>query len=100
MTAASKSTIKNDLVNLLKTQKEISKVIVFGSFTNSETPNDLDVAVFQDSDENYLDLALKYRKLTRRISEILPLDIFPIREGVSEGTFLEEIESGELIYER
>jgi predicted nucleotidyltransferase len=100
MTAASKSRIKDDLVRLLKGQSEIARVVVFGSFLHSDSPHDLDIAIFQDSEESYLELAMRYRKLTRDISRILPVDIFPIRLDAQDSSFLAEVESGELIYER
>ena len=60
---------------------------------------DIDIAVFQNSNEKYLALSLKYRKLVRDISKILPVDIVPLRAN-AKGTFLDEIEVGEIIYER
>ena len=95
-----KNIIKNELCEMLKSENEISKIIIFGSFINSSNPNDIDIAIFQDSTETYLNLALKYRKLTRSISKIISLDIIPIREDISESCILSEIENGELIYER
>jgi len=53
-TAQQKEQIKRDLAACLSREKEVRKVVVFGSFLTSETPNDLDVAIFQDSDEPYL----------------------------------------------
>ena len=72
---------------------------MFGSFLNSNNPNDIDIAVFQNSNEKYFDLSLKYRKLIRDISHILPFDILPLKPN-AKGTFLSEIELGETIYER
>ena len=91
--------IKKKLRETLSKEKEVSRIIIFGSFLNSKSPGDIDVAVFQNSEEKYLNLSLKYRKLTREIAKIIPLDIIPIREN-SEGTFLNEIKMGEVIYER
>ena len=95
-----KTSLKKEIVQSLKSEKEITKIMIFGSFLDSETPNDIDVAIFQDSQEAYLPLALKYRKLIRSITRKTPVDIIPIRESISEGNFLSEIEAGELIYER
>jgi len=92
--------IKRELRKKLSSQKEVNKIIIFGSFVNSMEPRDIDIAVFLDSDEPYLSLAMKYRKLTREISKILPLDIFPIRPEAPEISFFEEIEKGEMIYEK
>lgn len=51
--AIAKEKIKHDLAELLSREKEVQRVIVFGSFVTSDTPHDLDVAVFQNSDETY-----------------------------------------------
>lgn len=88
------------LVGSLKTEKEVCRIVVFGSFVNSEDPHDIDVAVFQDSDEKYLPLAMKYRKKTRDIARVIPMDILPLKAGVQSGIFMDEIERGEVIYER
>ena len=53
------------MVGSLKTEREVCRIVVFGSFVNSDNPHDMDVAVFQDSDEKYLPLAMKYRRKTR-----------------------------------
>ena len=100
MTPTAKESLKKELIQSLKSEKEIKKTMIFGSFLDSEKPNDIDVAVFQDSKETYLTLALKYRKLIREIIRKIPVDIIPIRENFSESSFLSEIEAGELIYER
>lgn len=100
MNSEKKDKLKEEIIKKLKSEKEIRKIVIFGSFLNSTEPHDIDVAIFQDSDENYLSLALKYRKLIREITRKIPVDIIPIRANVSEGSFLSEIESGELIYER
>ena len=92
--------IKRELRKKLSSQKEVNKIIIFGSFINSLEPQDIDIAVFLDSDEPYLSLAMKYRKLTREISKILPLDIIPIRLEAPKISFFDEIEKGELIYEK
>lgn len=99
MNQKEKTYIKKRLNETLSKEKEISKIVVFGSFLNSKTPEDIDIAIFQNSEEKYLSLSLKYRKLTREIAKIIPLDIIPVREN-SEGTFLNEINRGEVIYER
>ncbi|MFH0918881.1 MAG: nucleotidyltransferase domain-containing protein [Fibrobacterota bacterium] len=73
--------------------------MVFGSFIHSSEPNDMDVAVFQESDESYLPLALKYRRMTRSIAESIPIDIVPLRM-YGESQFLFEIEKGKVLFER
>ncbi len=99
-TPETKQAIKQKILQSLKPEKEVKKIMVFGSFLESENPNDIDVAVFQDSDESYLTLAMKYRRLTRDIARKIPIDIIPIKSDVSYNSFLAEIEAGELIYER
>lgn len=95
--------IKNDLMRevarCLGQASEIRKIVVFGSFLHSESPNDMDVAIFQDTDEPYLPLALKYRRMAQPVSNSIPLDIVPVRPGAS-GPMMEEIGKGEVIYER
>lgn len=95
-----KNIIKQEIIKSLSREKEINKIVIFGSFIKSENPHDIDIAVYQDSNESYLDLAMKYRKLTRLISQQIPLDIIPIRTNAPHSSFLSEIETGELIYER
>ena len=43
---------------------------------------------------------MKYRKRTRDIARIIPLDIIPIRNDASSGFLMDEIQQGEVIYER
>jgi uncharacterized protein len=95
-----KELLKQEIVNSLKTEIEIKKLIIFGSFRMSDAPNDIDLAVFQDSNLSYLSLAMKYRKLTRHISKKIPIDIIPVKMNAEKTSFLSEIETGELIYER
>ena len=100
MSPSTKEARKKEIVQCLKAEKEIKKIVVFGSFLHSQNPNDIDVAVFQDSQETYLKLALKYRKLIRDVIRKMPVDIIPLKENLSGSSFLSEIEAGELIYER
>ena len=95
-----KNELKKELVSCLVPDKEIVKIVVFGSFVESENPNDMDVAVFQNSDEGYLPLAMKYRKRIRSVSKKIPIDIIPLKSQVKSDPFLFEIERGEVIYER
>jgi len=99
-TRQQKEQIKRDVAACLRQEKEIRKVIVFGSFLTSAAPNDLDVAVFQDSSEAYLPLAMKYRRLLRPVADQIPIDVIPIRSSGASGEFLAEIQEGEVIYER
>ncbi len=95
-----KQLLKQRLVDSLRTESEICRIVIFGSFVNSDNPHDLDIAVFQDSDYKYLPLAMKYRRKTREISRIIPIDIIPLKAGVKDGFFMDEINSGEVVYER
>jgi uncharacterized protein len=79
LTAQEKNVLKRELVDCLRTEKEVQKIVVFGSFLYSDNPHDLDVAVFQDSTESYLPLALKYRQKTQSIARRIPLDILPLK---------------------
>lgn len=100
LTSTNKDKLKRNLVNCLAQDKEIRRIVVFGSFLSSPEPNDMDVAIFQDSQEAYLPLAMKYRRQTRPVAHHIPLDIVPVRADADQGAFLDEIESGETIYER
>lgn len=100
MTKEFKEYLKKELIESLSPELEVQKIIVFGSFVKSENPNDIDVAIFQSSNASYLELAMKYRKLTRKIAKMIPLDIIPIKPDAQNNSFLSEIEAGELIYER
>lgn len=100
MKTQTKNSLKEDIVQRLKSEKEIQKIVIFGSFPSSENPNDIDLAVFQNSQESYLSLAMKYRKLIRNVIRQIPVDVIPVKENLSESSFLAEIEAGELIYER
>ena len=100
LTEKQKDELKKELVLCLKSDEEVRKIVVFGSFINSGDPPDLDVAVFQESDETYLPLAMKYRRKTRAIAKKIPLDIFPVKSNAKNHTFLSEINRGEVLYER
>ncbi|OQX82636.1 hypothetical protein B6D60_11825 [candidate division KSB1 bacterium 4484_87] len=89
-----KERIKREIRERLSKEKEVRKIVIFGSFIDSDNPADIDVAIFQDSKESYLTLAMKYRKLTREIAKKIALDIIPIRADARQGVFLNEIESG------
>ena len=99
-TEQQKQLVKQRLINSLRTEAEVCRIVIFGSFIHSDDPRDLDVAVFQDSDETYLPLAMKYRRKTRDIARMIPMDILPLKTGVEGDMFLDEIDRGEVIYER
>ena len=99
-TEQQKQLLKQRLVGSLKTEEEVCRIVIFGSFITSDDPHDLDVAVFQDSNEKYLPLAMKYRKKTREIARMIPMDIIPLKANIKGDTFWDEIERGEVVYER
>ncbi len=99
-TEKQKQLLKRQLIDSLSAESEICRIVIFGSFVNSDKPHDLDIAVFQDSDDKYLPLAMKYRKKIRELARIIPVDIIPLKAGVKDGFFMDEINSGEVIYER
>lgn len=99
MTSDRKAELKRILVQCLRPAAEIRKIVVFGSFLTSASPNDMDVAVFQDSTDGYLPLALRYRRMVRPVSERLPVDIIPLRRD-ADGEFMASIDAGETVYER
>ncbi len=78
---------------------EIDKIIIFGSFLHAKNPNDIDVAIVQKSDHNFLTLSLKYRKALRELAKKISLDIVPLKKNV-DGFFVQEIQKGKIIYER
>lgn len=95
-----KNSLKQQLVSCLEGEKEICRIVIFGSFVKSSEPRDIDVAIFQDSSEKYLPLAMKYRKKTRPIARIIPVDIIPLKAEAGSGILMDEIAQGEVIYER
>ena len=100
LSADEKRLLTDQLVQSLAAEREVCRIVIFGSFLHTDDPHDLDVAVFQDSDESYLPLAMKYRKKTRQIARSIALDIIPIKAGQKDGLFLDEIERGKVVYER
>ena len=100
LAAQNKEDIKKEVVKCLAQDREIKRIVIFGSFLTSPDPNDLDIAIFQDSTEPYLPLAMKYRQQTRDVARRIPVDIIPLQNKASSNPFLREIESGETIYER
>ena len=94
-----KNELKREIARRIGQAREVRRIVVFGSFLGSETPGDMDIAVFQDSTEAYLPLALKYRRMAKTVAARIPLDIIPLRPGAT-GAFMDEINKGEVIYER
>ena len=95
-----KNEIKNELISCLSSEKEIYKIVIFGSFVSSSSPNDIDVAIFQNSNDNYITLAMKYRRKIRNVSKKIPIDIIPLKNGIKDSNFLSEILMGEVIHEK
>ena len=91
LSESEKKELKTNIANSLLSSSEIEKIIVFGSFLESKSPNDIDIAIFQNSSDNYLTLALKYRKMIRDISKKIPVDVIPIRSGASNSFLMDEI---------
>ena len=92
--------LKREVAECLRAEPEVRRIVVFGSFVTSPTPHDLDVAVYQESDEGYLPLALKYRRLLRKVAATIPVDVLPLRVHAAVGGFLKEVERGEVVYAR
>ena len=95
-----KDMVKKEIVAVLSGFPEVRKVVLFGSFLTSDNPHDVDIAVFQDSNEGYYLLARKYRKNLRNVARRIPLDVIPVRPNPQNAPFLQEIEKGEVVYER
>lgn len=100
LTQEQKEQLKRDVAECLKGNADIRRIVVFGSFLTSDDPHDMDVAVFQTSSEPYLPLALKYRRQVRPVTRRIPVDVIPVRPDPEPGSFLTEVEQGEVIYER
>jgi predicted nucleotidyltransferase len=96
-----KNALRQDLVAALKMDEQVEKIVIFGSFNHSATPHDMDVAVFCDSGDDYLTLALSLRKKLRNLSKIIPIDLLPISIPYDPAAlFLQEINKGEVVYEK
>lgn len=97
------SSIKESYLHTIKASlkqfPEIEKIIIFGSFFESNNPHDIDVAIIQETDNNFLSLSLKYRKALRNLSKKIALDIVPLKKNF-DGYFAPEIKKGKIIYER
>jgi len=101
MACIDKKQIRKQLLSVFEGDDRIEKVIVFGSFIHSANPHDLDLAVFCDSSEDYLTLALLLRKQLRSISNIIPIDLVPISIPYDPAAeFIQEINKGEVVYEK
>jgi uncharacterized protein len=93
--------IRQQLQSAFVDDSKVEKIIVFGSFVTSDTPHDLDLAVFCHSSDDYLTLALALRKKLRNISSIIPIDLVPIAMPYDpSAAFMQEINKGEVVYEK
>lgn len=99
MTTTEKKEIINQVIQCLSNQEEVRRIVVFGSFFDSEQPRDLDLAVFQNSSHGYYDLALKYRRILRPVARRVSMDVIPICQAPELTSFRKEIEKGKVIYE-
>ena len=99
-TQFSKQQIKKAIVEAIKDEAGIKKIIIMGSFLYSENPGDIDVVVLGTYNTGYLEISMRLRKKVRHISKIIPVDIIPIQEDAPQNTFTREIEKGEVVYER
>lgn len=97
--AKQKEGLKRQIVDSLNGAPEVRRIVLFGSFVTQDEFNDIGIAIFQDSEEPYLPLALKYRGLLRELNNHIPLDVLPIRPNPEQSPFLDEINRGETIYE-
>ncbi len=100
LSESEKNELKSKIANSLLSSSEIEKIIIFGSFLDAQSPNDIDIAIFQNSSDNYLTLALKYRKMIRDVSKEIPVDVIPIKSSAIKNFLIDEIEKGEVIYAR
>ena len=96
-----KEQLKRELAAALADDASVEKVVVFGSFNNSDEPHDMDIAVFSTSTADYLTQALAYRRKLRGIARIIPLDVLPISLPCDpDAPFFGEINKGETVYEK
>jgi len=96
----SRDKLRRSLIDSLSPEPEVRRIVVFGSFLSATEPADVDVAVFQDSNDGYLQLAMKYRRLTREIAKTIALDILPLKESHYPSAVPLGITEGQVIYER
>ena len=51
LTAEERDALKQQVVACLRDEPEVRRIVLFGSFVASPSPQDVDVAVFQESEE-------------------------------------------------
>jgi predicted nucleotidyltransferase len=99
MTASEKENLKRNIADAIKVNDEVKKIVLFGSFLYSDSPNDLDIAIFENSADDYITLAIKYRRQLRGVVKNTPIDVLPLKEGC-DNFFIRGINNGEVIYEK
>jgi predicted nucleotidyltransferase len=99
-TDTDKQSVKRIVISKLKDEPEVQRIVVFGSFLNSAEPNDIDIAIFQTTNERYLPLAMKYRRKLDVLARRIALDVIPLKVSSPRGVFTDEIARGEVICER
>jgi predicted nucleotidyltransferase len=95
-----KKEIADEIAARLRGEPEVSRIVIFGSFLKSASPQDVDVAVFQTSRLPYWPLAVKYRQRLASVAARIPLDVIPVRPEPEESPLLSEILAGEVVYEK
>jgi len=101
MTHDDKDKLKRELVAALAGDQQVEKIIIFGSFTQSVNPHDMDVAVFCNSQDDYLTLALALRKKLRSLARTITIDLLPITIPYDPASvFMKEIIEGDVVYEK
>lgn len=57
-----KQELRDQIVASLIMDINVTKIVIFGSFLESAAPESINVAVFQESNEGYFQLSMKYKK--------------------------------------
>ena len=100
MNADEKDEIQSEIIRSLSAYPSLQKIIVFGSFLSALSPNDIDLAVVDNSGKDYMTLAMDYRKLLVNLAGRIPVDLVPLKSLNSEGYMMREIKKGQVVYER
>ncbi len=99
MSKVDKAYILQQLKTAFEDESQVEKIVIFGSFNNTDTPNDLDLAVFCNSPDDYLTLVLSLRKKLRYISRLIPVDVIPTSTTYNQlSPFMCEINKGQVVY--
>lgn len=100
MNADEKKTIQDEVISSLSSYPSLQKIIVFGSFFAAFAPNDIDIAVVDNSGKDYMTLSIDYRKMLLSLAGRIPIDLVPLKSLDSKGYMMSEIKKGRVIYER